>query len=310
MEIFQIERRERNFIQGIVERMHGMGMQTQNEHIKEESQDSASLITFPGIEEKQANDYQRLRSCAVALYSSPQEYPQIVSIPYESNIASYIRSICLTVNELLQGIESPFEKAIIFEMVSNFIHADFMMPSIVIADKGHTIIFSDHGQSSFGEAKNISRIGFSSVDPEKRIYIRGLGLGFPLIQALLKEHNGTFVIEKNLNHGCVITLHIPERELKATPDNELNTPNAPENNDNSKSPYYYLTPRQITVLSLVNTYPGVGPSVISEKTGNALSTAYRDLFKLESLELILSKDGKRTITDRGKAYLSQAVKGV
>ena len=75
-----------------------------------------------------------------------------------------------------------------------------------------------------------------------------------------------------------------------------------------REPAAKLTTRQKHVLALVLESGSAGPSIVSRELAVGLSTAYRDLASLEELGLIVAESGKRTLTEKGLAYLGEASK--
>ena len=65
-----------------------------------------------------------------------------------------------------------------------------------------------------------------------------------------------------------------------------------------------ITPRQRKVLLLINELGSAGPSSIAKELGMSPSTAYRELYALETLQLVATRGpGKRTLTEEGIVYL-------
>lgn len=260
------------------------------------------MLSFNNISSTQSQNCQT-KSCRVVLYQDILEQPKISIIPFCDDIKLYLENISSYVIKLLNEIGSPFENSIIAEMVSNFIHSDFMFPTIIIANQGHTLIFGDQGRG-FSENTNQTPY-YSQTTSEKKKYIRGLGLGLPLVKALLNEVNGTLTIHSNNHRGTIITLDIPQIILNDLSDKKNSRELINKKADNNNSPHYYLNSRQQATLTLVGKTGETGPSIISKVLGVALSTAHRDLKYLEAIQLITSNKGKRTITESGMYYLSQ-----
>lgn len=79
----------------------------------------------------------------------------------------------------------------------------------------------------------------------------------------------------------------------------------------SALPSHRLTNRQKQVLALVMDIGAAGPSIVAKELSVGLSTAYRDLARLESLGLIVADEaGKREITEQGTTYLDGLLNGL
>ena len=267
---------------------------------------SASLLSFPKGNTHNSPQSEN-RTTTIAVFSS-SEISSLQTVPFQNDITALNKSICSNIYKIFSDLKSPFPQAVIKELVENFIHADYLFPSIIISDEGYTVIFSDHGPGIIEPHKAL-RQGFSAITPFKKKYIRGMGLGFPLIKSLLGQHHGTISIEDNIDSGCVITLKIPKPLINSHEITKKQTNNEEKNNDNSISCNHYLSHRQREVLMVVADNKGAGPSAVSKMLGTALSTAYRDLIYLEECNFIYSSSGKRLLTSEGISYLMRFKKG-
>ena len=269
---------------------------------------SAPLISFPQ-NEKNSSNMKDGRITTIALLSPlSSEILKIETIPFDEDIFTLNKTICSYIYKILLLVQSPFPHAVIKELVDNFIHANYQHPSILICNEGYTLVFSDKG-SGIKEPEKALRGGFYTGSPEKKKYIRGMGLGFTLAKSLLEQCNGSIKIENNLDHGCVITLKIPKEKENSLLIAKKQTETYEKNNDNSISYNYYLSKRQRDVLTVVARTKEAGPSVVSKLLGIALSTAYRDLTYLEQCNFIYSSKGKRLLTPEGISYLTRFKKG-
>lgn len=269
---------------------------------------SAPLISFPQNEKTSSNLKDSHVTTIAMLSPLSSELLKIETIPFSEDIFSLNKTICSYIYKMLSLTQSPFPHAVIKEIVDNFVHANYQYPSILICNEGYTLIFSDKG-CGINEPEKALRGGFYTEAPEKKKYIRGMGLGFTLAKSLLEQCSGSIHIEKNMDRGCVITLKIPKEKENSLLITKKQTETSEKNNDNSTSYNYYLSKRQREVLTVVARTKEAGPSVVSKLLGIALSTAYRDLTYLEQCNFIYSSKGKRLLTPEGISYLTRFKKG-
>jgi hypothetical protein len=175
------------------------------------------------------------------------------------------------------------------ELIENLVHASFAGVVITILDKGNTIRISDQGPGIPDKGAAL-RPGFTSADAAAKLYIRGVGSGFPLVRQTLAALGGTLDIEDNLGRGTVITARVP------APVESFLAP--------APTPAYNLPERQLKVLLLTVELAPVGPTRIAQELGVSTSTAYRDLVSLEQAGFVVCRpSGHRSATDAGLAYL-------
>ncbi|MBR1920464.1 MAG: hypothetical protein IJ829_00515, partial [Kiritimatiellae bacterium] len=80
----------------------------------------------------------------IAVYDDAAAAPRVVVIE-AAEIRSYLEELTREVYTLARdaGGELPF--MVVREIIENFIHAEFMSPTISILDHGNTIRFNDQG---------------------------------------------------------------------------------------------------------------------------------------------------------------------
>ena len=228
--------------------------------------------------------------------------------------------------------------SVIREVAENFIHAEIRESVVSILDRGDTIRFSDQGPG-FSDSVRAVEPGYTTATSEMKRYIRGVGSGLPLAKECLSFSGGSLSIEENLGSGAVVTVAVPRARGAETADAEAppvkpRDVGRPANAQRPSSAEpglpeaaatlfaggavagpatagHRLTNRQKQVLALVMDTGAAGPSIVAKELSVGLSTAYRDLARLESLGLIVSDDtGKREITEEGTAYLSGLLNGL
>ncbi len=240
----------------------------------------------------------------VAVYDTLLAPPQVVTLSGEdfnglvgelaSRTYQYARE---------RGGRIPF--VVIREIVENLIHGFFQDAVVTIMDDGNTIRISDQGPG-IRDKERAFLPGFSTATREMRQLIKGVGSGLPVAREQLQFLGGAISIEDNLDRGTVVTLRVgppPAGPAIAPPP-----PPAPIQLDRPALPPR-ITDRQRKALLLVAELGAVGPSAIAKELGVSVSTAYRELDALETLQLVASRGvGKRTLTEEGIAYLDTVFK--
>lgn len=223
----------------------------------------------------------------VAVYDSLASLPRIIDLSAH-DLDEFTGLISARTYQLSQerGGRVPF--TIIKEVLENLIHACFQGAVITILDEGNTIRVSDQGPGIRNKDRALEP-GFSTATTEMKRVIKGVGSGLPIVRECLALAGGGITIEDNLEHGTVVTLRVPQ----AAPSDLATGATQPE-------VVPALTTRQKKVLFLVTELGAAGPSQIARELRVALSTAYRDLTRLEAEGLVASDaSGKRTLTARG-----------
>lgn len=232
----------------------------------------------------------------VAVYDSLLSPPQIISLSAEDfndlvgELASRTHAFARE-----RGGRIPF--VVIREIMENLIHAFFQDAVVTIMDNGNTIRISDHGPG-IKDKERAFLPGFTTATRDMRQFIKGVGSGLPVAREQLAFLGGAISIEDNLERGTVVTLQVgpPQPAARRAPPPAAAPALAP-------SPPR-ITPRQRKVLLLINELGSAGPSSIAKELAMSPSTAYRELYALETLQLVATRGpGKRTLTEEGIAYL-------
>jgi DNA-binding CsgD family transcriptional regulator len=235
----------------------------------------------------------------LAVYDSLLAPPQVISLSAEdfnelvgelsSRTYRYARE---------RGGRIPF--VVIREIVENLIHAFFKDAVVTVMDDGNTIRISDQGPGIRDKARALEP-GFTTATREMRRFIKGVGSGLPVAHEQLAFLGGAISIEDNLDRGTVVTLKVGARA--AAPPAAAASEAAPP------PPAPRITERQRKVLLLVAELGSAGPSTIADELKISVSTAYRELGALETLQLLAARGaGKRTLTEEGIAYLDTIFK--
>lgn len=174
------------------------------------------------------------------------------------------------------------------ELVDNLVHAVPCAASVVVDPSLEKFYISDTGPG-------ISRLdlalepGYSTATEVHRSVIRGVGLGFYLAEREISEFGGNLQVFSHQGGGTYIVVSLTSDFDKKEEYSSL---------------IEKLSHRQNNILFLLTEEESVGPSQVAGELGISLSTAHRELVKLERLGLITrSTDGKRFLSDIGKSYL-------
>jgi len=274
----------------------------------------------------------------IAMYDGAAAAPRVEEVAADSTVL-LINQLSTRVYESARAMGGSVPYSVVREVAENFIHADFREPVVSVLDRGNTIRFSDQGPG-FSDAERAVQPGYTTATHEMKQFIRGVGSGLPLVREYLAFAGGSLVIEGNLDRGAVVTVSVPRGPSPASAGNPARTapvpgavpapsvgrsagtppqasllqadvPAAPAVPPDSILPAHRLTNRQKQVLALVMDIGAAGPSIVAKELSVGLSTAYRDLARLESLGLIVADEaGKREITAEGTAYLDGLLNGL
>jgi anti-sigma regulatory factor (Ser/Thr protein kinase) len=182
-----------------------------------------------------------------------------------------------------------FPELALREVLDNLVHAVPCSASIVVDRDATGIFLSDTGPG-------IPRLdlafepGYSTATPLHRSYIRGVGLGLHLAREDARSCGGELRLESDPGNGTFV--HI---SLVGPPASSLHESDVHE---------IRLTPRQNNILFLLSEGESLGPSQISAELNIGVSTAHRDLIKMQDFGLIYSNQyGKRFLSEMGRSYL-------
>ena len=225
--------------------------------------------------------------------------PRIVDVE-PSDISEYIEQIASKTYEFAQQKGSTIPYTVIKEVSENFIHANFKEPCVSILDGGNTIRFTDQGPGIEDKDRAVLP-GFTSATSEMRKYIRGVGSGLPTVRDYLRFSNGRLIIEDNLREGCVVTITVNSAAPQSAPIIYSETPTQ------ISKPNVEINDREYDILLLAQEMGLIGPTEINQNLEISLSTAHRDLNRLESKGLLQKTENskKRMLTDQGVAALNR-----
>ncbi|MEW6555534.1 MAG: ATP-binding protein [Actinomycetota bacterium] len=189
-----------------------------------------------------------------------------------------------------RGLEVP--GVALREVTDNLVHALPCSVSVVLDPPGGSIYLSDTGPG-------ISRLdlafglGYSTAREEHRALIRGVGIGLHLAREDLRSRGGDLLVYSDPGNGTYIRMVLSGAAPPSAWEDDAGDPGS-----------LRLTQRQNNILFLLSEGESLGPSQVSSELNIGVSTAHRDLVKLQDFGLILvNSSGKRFLSDAGRSYL-------
>ena len=175
------------------------------------------------------------------------------------------------------------------EVADNLIHALPCSVSVVLDPHAASVYLSDTGPG-ISRLDLVFGLGYSTARDEHRAHIRGVGIGLHLAREDLRSRGGDLFIDSDPGTGTYVRL-----VLSGTP-----APAAWEEDAGALR----LTQRQNNILFLLSEGESLGPSQVSSELNIGVSTAHRDLVKLQDFGLIyVNSTGKRFLSEAGRSYL-------
>lgn len=173
------------------------------------------------------------------------------------------------------------------EVIDNLVHAIPCAVSVVLDPRAGNIYLSDTGPG-------IARLdlafepGYSTADESCRRHIRGVGIGLRIAREEMRSLGGDLIVFSDAGTGTYVQL---VSAAAASPSWEDGVSQR-------------LTQRQNNILFLLSEGESLGPSQVSAELNIGVSTAHRDLVKLQEYGLITSNSsGKRFLSETGRSYL-------
>jgi hypothetical protein len=185
------------------------------------------------------------------------------------------------------GVEPPNQA--LREVVDNFIHAVPCTGSVVLDASFSNIYISDTGPG-MASVDLALKPGYSTATSLQRSYIRGVGLGLHLAREELRSTGGDLYLDSTQGEGTYLRLALKGASPGSSEDDSLCS--------------FCLTERQNNILFLLSEGEPLGPSQVAEELGIGVSTAHRELVKMQGSGLIgLPNNGKRGLSEVGRSYL-------
>jgi anti-sigma regulatory factor (Ser/Thr protein kinase)/DNA-binding CsgD family transcriptional regulator len=279
----------------------------------------------------------------IAVYDAAGAPPRVEEIAPLA-IGDYISRLATRTYEIARAMGGSIPFAVVNEVVENFIHADFREPVVTILDSGDTIRFSDQGPgiaekrlaaepgyttATRAMKRYIRGVGSGLPLARECLSFSGgtlsiednLGRGAVVTVATAAPRRGRSVVgavpATAVAPPDAETVVVPPvaggeiasgpwgpPEARALGDPRPSLPGMERPALVSRPDLQRLSNRQKRVLALVMDSGSAGPSLVARELAIGLSTAYRDLARLEDLGHIeADESGKRVITGAGAGYL-------
>ena len=175
------------------------------------------------------------------------------------------------------------------EVLDNLVHAVPCSTSIVLGPLLDNIFISDTGPG-ISRPDLAFELGYSTASELQRSCIRGVGIGLYLAREDILSCGGEMRIESGAESGTFVSLSLSAPSTAPAYDGGIGG--------------LPLTQRQNNILFLLSEGEPLGPSRISDELNIGVSTAHRDLVKLQEVGLICTNvTGKRFLSDMGRSYL-------
>jgi len=188
----------------------------------------------------------------------------------------------------LQEKGVPFPGVAVREILDNLIHAVPCNASVAIDPDLGYICISDNGPG-IRRLDLALELGYSTATDDQRRLIRGAGVGFHLAREDMRRLGGELTVSSEPGLGTHVRLSFrPSGPRGVDPEEFLAR----------------LSQRQNNILFLLSEGESFGPSRVASELGISVSTAHRELTRLQELGLVsCAPDGKRFLSDAGKTYL-------
>jgi hypothetical protein len=242
------------------------------------------------------------RSVRIAVYRS-DEAPPLTTDVVSGDARELIDKTTEQVLTVLGGEGGSIPDVAVRAVIENLVHADFQGAAVSVLDHGSRLVVADSG-SGIDDPVKAMEAGYSTAGPRLRDVIEGVGSGLAVARQAMEADSGSILIGPNLGEGTVVVLTAGRCATQR--------PSPPEPlRDTAPGPHREpadLSPRRMQVLLFIADGREVGPSEVAEHVGCSLTTAYRDLTKLEQDGLVLyTARGKRVINDQGRALVTEAL---
>lgn len=193
------------------------------------------------------------------------------------------------VSETLKERNAVIPEIALREIIDNLVHAVPCSASIVIDPSFKNVFISDTGPG-ISRPDLVFELGYSTATVLQRSYIRGVGIGLSLAREDIRSRGGDLHLETSPGEGAYVRIALPGA--------------GPATGWGEEEDGFSLTQRQNNILFLLSEGESLGPSGVAAELNIGVSTAHRDLVKLQELGLIcLIPNGKRFLSEVGRSYL-------
>ena len=213
---------------------------------------------------------------------------RVIDVAGNSFVEFSSRAIEL-VSEALRERSAMVPEIALREVVDNLIHAVPCSASIVLDPSCKNIYVSDTGPG-ISRPDLAFELGYSTATAVQRSYIRGVGIGLYLAREDIRSLGGDLRIETSPGMGTYVHIALSGA--------------GPATGWGEENEGLNLTQRQNNILFLLSEGESLGPSGVATELNIGVSTAHRDLVKLQELGLIyITPNGKRFLSEMGRSYL-------
>ena len=246
---------------------------------------------YPYVEEG-AEDLLVSHPARIAVYDDAAAAPRVVVIE-AAEIRSYLEELTREVYTLARdaGGELPF--MVVREIIENFIHAEFMSPTISILDHGNTIRFTDQGPGIEDKGRALE-YGTTSATEDMKRYIRGVGSGLPYVQQYMADKGGSLTIEDNVGTGTIVTISTKRAEDALVHAEE-------KRDEQPRQASVRLSERSEQALSYLSAHELGGPNDLVRSYGQSAPTWSRELKALVAVGYVHKVGQKYALTQAGQA---------
>lgn len=200
---------------------------------------------------------------------------------------SFRDKVAETVFPSLEGTFPRLPEITLRELLDNLVHAVPCSASVVVDSSLKRLYICDTGPG-IGRLDLAMEPGYSTATEVHRSIIRGVGLGFYLVEREVRELGGELQVFSHPGEGTYVAVSLLGGDLLREDAELVNG----------------LSHRQNNILFLLTEEGYVGPSRVAQELGISLSTSYRELVRLEKMGIVgRSPDGKRFLSEMGKSYL-------
>jgi len=213
---------------------------------------------------------------------------QIIDVE-EGAFSDYTDRLAGLLSEALRDRGAQVPAVALREVIDNLIHALPCSVSVVLDPQINNVFLSDTGPG-IPRLDLAFELGYSTANELHRSYIRGVGIGLHLAREDMRSLGGELRIESDPGAGTYVHLALAGM--------------APLSSWDEGAEALRLTQRQNNILFLLSEGESLGPSKVSSELNIGVSTAHRDLVKLQELGLIyINPTGKRFLSEVGRSYL-------
>jgi len=175
------------------------------------------------------------------------------------------------------------------ELLDNLVHAVPCSASVVIDPPCRSLVISDTGPG-IRRPDLALELGYSTASALHREVIRGVGVGLYMAREDVRSCGGELRIDSNLGGGtyALISLAGPAEHGGWVGGDDA----------------FCLSQRQNNILFLLSEGESLGPSSVAAELNIGVSTAHRDLVRLQKMGLVrMTPNGKRYLSEDGRSYL-------